>query len=46
MAYVAGENGVYIQELMDKSNEEFDKGNLDESVFYWNKHGKSSLMIK
>ncbi len=33
MAYVAGENGVYIQELMDKSNEEFDKGNLDESVF-------------
>ncbi|WP_254915683.1 hypothetical protein [Bacillus thuringiensis] len=34
MAYVAGENGVYIQELMDKSNEEFDKGNLDESVFF------------
>lgn len=33
MAYVAGENGAYIQELIDKSNEEFDKGNLDESVF-------------
>ncbi|COF59539.1 hypothetical protein [Bacillus cereus] len=33
MAYVTGEKGVYIQGLMDKSNEEFDKGNLEESVF-------------
>lgn len=32
MAYVVGEIGVYIKELMDKSNEEFDKGNLEESV--------------
>ncbi|MFS0881491.1 hypothetical protein AB3M95_15950 [Metabacillus niabensis] len=32
MAYVTGEKGAYIQELMDKSNEEFDKGNLEESV--------------
>ncbi|WP_255292478.1 hypothetical protein [Bacillus wiedmannii] len=33
MAYVTGEKGIYIQKLMDKSNEEFDKGNLEESVF-------------
>ncbi|MEW4284601.1 hypothetical protein [Priestia koreensis] len=33
MAYVTGEKGVYIQGLMDKSNEEFDKRNLEESVF-------------
>ncbi|PEE34460.1 hypothetical protein CN326_03655 [Bacillus sp. AFS018417] len=33
MAYVTGEKGAYIQGLMDKSNEEFDKGNLEESVF-------------
>lgn len=33
MAYVTGKKGAYIQELMDKSNEEFDKGNLEESVF-------------
>ncbi|MED4402574.1 hypothetical protein ABET41_09745 [Metabacillus fastidiosus] len=33
MAYVAGEKGAYIQSLMDKSNEEFDKGNLEKSVF-------------
>ncbi|WP_242214117.1 hypothetical protein [Bacillus cereus group sp. BfR-BA-01383] len=33
MAYVTGEKGTYIQKLMDKSNEEFDKYNLEESVF-------------
>ncbi|PFW75963.1 hypothetical protein COL27_27255 [Bacillus sp. AFS075960] len=33
MAYVTGEKGIFIQKLMDKSNEEFDKGNLEESVF-------------
>lgn len=46
MAYVTGEKGVYIQGLMDKSNEEFDKGNLGESVFYWSKHGESFQMIR
>lgn len=33
MVYVTGEKGAYIQGLMDKSNEKFDKGNLEESVF-------------
>lgn len=32
MAYVTGEKGAHIQGLMDQSNEEFDKGNLEESV--------------
>lgn len=32
MAYVTGEKGAYIQQLMDKSNEEYDKGCLEESV--------------
>ena len=45
MAYVTGEKGVYIQGLMDKSNEEFDKGNLG-VCFYWSKHGESFQMIR
>lgn len=32
MAYVEGEKGVYIQKLMDKSNDEFDKGDYEKSV--------------
>jgi len=32
MAYVSGEKGAYIEELMNKSNDEFDKGNLDKSI--------------
>lgn len=32
MAYVQGEKGANIQKLMDKSNEEFDKGNYEKSV--------------
>jgi tetratricopeptide (TPR) repeat protein len=32
MAYVGGEKGAYIEELMNKSNDEFDKGNLDKSI--------------
>jgi tetratricopeptide (TPR) repeat protein len=32
MAYVEGEKGLFIQELMDKSNDEFDKGNFERSV--------------
>ena len=32
MAYVQGEKGAYIQQLMDKSNEAFDKGNFEEAV--------------
>lgn len=42
MAYVTGEKGVYIQGLMDKSNEEFDKGNLGESVFIGASMGRAS----
>jgi tetratricopeptide (TPR) repeat protein len=32
MAYVEGEKGLFIQELMDKSNDEFDLGNFERSV--------------
>jgi tetratricopeptide (TPR) repeat protein len=32
MAYVQGEKGAFIQDLMDKSNEEYDKGDLEKSV--------------
>jgi tetratricopeptide (TPR) repeat protein len=32
MAYVEGEKGTYIQELIDKSNDEFNKGNFEGSV--------------
>lgn len=32
MAYVAGEKGAHIKGLMDKSNEEFDQGDLEASV--------------
>lgn len=32
MAYVEGEKGLYIQKLMDKSNDEFDKGDYEKSV--------------
>ncbi|GGA28752.1 hypothetical protein [Psychrobacillus lasiicapitis] len=32
MSYVTGEKGAHIKELLDKSNEEFDKGNIEESV--------------
>lgn len=32
MAYVQGEKGAYIKELMEKSNEEWDNGDLEKSV--------------
>ncbi|WP_059172938.1 hypothetical protein [Bacillus sp. FJAT-27445] len=32
MAYVSGEKGAYIDDLIKKSNVEYDKGNLGESI--------------
>jgi tetratricopeptide (TPR) repeat protein len=34
MGYVPGEQGAYIQELMDKSNEEFDNHNFEKSITF------------
>lgn len=33
IAYVAGVKGAYIQTLMDKSNEEFNKGDWEGAIF-------------